>query len=485
LAEPLRVALVSAEATPFAKTGGLGDAVSGLARHLAAAGHDVRLFVPLYSSIDTRGRGFVPVDFARQVPLRLGPQPLEFSLVAAPLPGSRLQVHFVHCPALYDRPAIYAGGDDDARRFAFLARAALAACQRMGFAPQVFHAHDWHVALLPVLLRAEYHWDRLFAGSRVLLTLHNVGYQGVFGRQVLDEIGLAGQQAWFAGDDLAAGTVNYLKTGVLHADRLSTVSPTHAREIQTPQYGAGLEALLRVRSQALHGILNGVDDDWDPATDELIPCRYTAADLEGKARNRAALEEHLGLARRPSTPLAGVVSRLTPQKGIDLLVETLPHFLAAGSLQLAAVGSGGRRYVEIFTGLQAAFPGQVAYHRGYHNPLAHLIEAGADLFLMPSLYEPCGLSQMYSLRYGTPPVVRRTGGLADSVEPWDWETRRGTGFVFEHYTPEGLAWALDSALETYRHRDSWRELQRNGMARDFSWRRQGELYVELYRRLAG
>jgi starch synthase len=481
VAEPLRLALVAAEATPFAKTGGLGDAVAGLARTLAGAGHEVRLFLPLYSSIDTRGRGFAPVEFARGVPLRLGERTLAFSLATAPLPGGRLWAHFVHCPPLYDRPGIYTGGADDALRFTFLVRATLESCQRMGFAPQVFHVHDWHAALLPVLLRSAYSWDGLFAASRVLLTLHNVGYQGVVASDLLPELGL--ERDWLPAGDLAAGRLNFLKAGILHADLLSTVSPTHAREIQTPEYGAGLDGLLRQRSASLVGILNGVDEEWDPVSDALIPFRYAAGNLEGKALDKQALCERLGLPHRPGTPLAGVVTRLTPQKGIDLMMEVLPPFLAERDLQLAALGSGEARYEEFFSRLARAFPGKTAYHRGYDNELAHLIEAGADLFLMPSRYEPCGLNQMYSLRYGTPPVVRKTGGLADSVEPWDWVTRRGTGFVFEHPTAAGFAWALDAALETYRHPDSWRELQRNGMARDFSWSRQGALYVDLYRRL--
>ncbi|MEO8504337.1 MAG: glycogen synthase [Acidobacteriota bacterium] len=486
MGEAARVCLVSAEVTPFAKTGGLGDAVAGLTRYLARAGHDARLIAPLYSSIDTSGRGFEVVEFARDVPVDCGAERLTFSLVSAPLPDGGPRMYFIHCPPLYDRPSIYTGGEDDALRMAFLARAAIEACQRMGWSPQVFHCNDWHAALLPLYLRTHYGWDNLFSATRTLLTIHNIGYQGVFDSGVLGQLDLAEHANLLPREDVAAGRINFLRTGCVYATALSTVSPTHAREIQTAEYGSGLESLLQRRSGDLVGILNGVDtDEWNPATDPLIPHHYDCEDLTGKIRNKEDLLHSIGLGYRPETPLVGIVTRLTKQKGIDLLRQSLPWFLSNHDMQLVAVGSGDREYETMLGHIALSFPGRAYFYRGYNNQLAHWVEAGSDIFLMPSLYEPCGLNQMYSLRYGTVPVVRRTGGLADSVRDYDWLTGQGTGFVFDDYNHEGLGWALGSALETWRHPEAWTSLVRRGMAEDFSWDRQGLLYLDLYRRLAG
>ncbi len=479
----MRIALAAAEATPFAKTGGLGDAVAGLTRYLAGDGHDARLFLPFYGAIDTHGRGFVPVDYAQGIELALGPHRYTFSLWTAPLPGGGPWVYFVHCPPLFDRPTIYTARPDEPLRFALLTRALLESCQRMGFAPDVLHAHDWHTALLPLYRRTHYQWDGLLARAGTLLTIHNIGYQGVFGGQAIAELDLTPHRELLPAEDVSAGRINFLRAGIVHADLLSTVSPRHAQEIQTPEYGSGLDGLLRRRAGSLTGILNGVDDEWDPATDPHLPANYSRHDLAGKRVCKRDLVERLGMPYREATPVAGVVTRLTPQKGIDLFLEALPPLLARRDLQLVAVGSGEERYEAFFARLGRDFPRQVVAYRGYSNELAHRVEAGADLFLMPSRYEPCGLNQMYSLRYGTPPVVRATGGLADSVEPWDWVSQRGTGFAFEDYTAAGLVWAVESGLETFRHPDSWRRLQDNGMAEDFSWRVQGRRYVELYERL--
>ncbi len=496
---PLRICQASSELTPFAKTGGLGDVAASLARYLDRAGHDVRAFLPLYSKIDRSQHSFFPVAFLRDVPISVGDRHLSFSAYTAPLPGVGTHgggppLYFIHCPALYDREGYYTQDADEALRFAFLSRAALECCQRMGWAPDIVHAHDWHTALMPLYLRTVYAWDRLFAGTKTVLTLHNVGYQGVFGSGLLPELGLAGVASYLYQDDLAAGRINFLKTGLLYAGVITTVSRTHALEIQTDRYGMGLQGVLRARGDHLVGIVNGIDaEEWDPANDPHIPHPYSAADLSGKAANKADLLASLGLASlglaapgsaaEERVPLLGVVSRLTAQKGFDLFFEVLPGLLARRNARLVVLGNGERKYEEFFAGLQHGFPDRVVFYRGYSEPLAHLIEAGADIFLMPSLYEPCGLNQMYSQRYGTPPVVRKTGGLADTVEPFDPGDGSGTGFVFEHFTPEGLAWAVNQALDLYQDREAWRRLMLAGMSRDFSWESQIERYVALYEAL--
>jgi starch synthase len=481
----LSVCLIASEVAPLAKTGGLGDVTAALARHLHASGHDVRLFMPLYGTLDPRSLGAHPVDFLQDMELRMGRHRVQYRVLTAPLPGSDLGLYLVEAPPLFRRDRIYDSRGDEHLRFACLTRAALECCQRMGWAPHILHVNDWHTALGPLYLKTLYRWDHLFDRTRSVLTIHNIGYQGVFPSAVLPDLGLEGESGRLRREELAAGRVGFLSTGILHADCVTTVSPTHAREIQTPEYGMGLEGLVQQRAKRLVGILNGVDyNEWDPRHDPMISFHYDAENLDGKWKNKRVLLEGLGLSSSPEAPVLGIVSRLVRQKGIDLMLDPLPRFLERRDLRLVALGSGEARYENYFQWLQLRFPDKVVYYRGFQNELAHLIEAGADIFLMPSLYEPCGLNQMYSQRYGTVPLVRRTGGLADTVEPWNGGTGEGTGFVFEHATTEGFAWALQAALEVWPDRRGWRRLMANGMARNWSWERQGNLYVDLYRRLA-
>jgi len=481
---PLRIAHAAAEVTPFAKTGGLGDVVAGVARALGRRGHDVRVFLPFYAPVAKLDFPFVAVDFLRDIEVRMGERGFTFSILTTRLPASPVDVYFVHCPALYHHDRIYSSDWDEYLRYGLLCRAVFECCQRMGWSPDVLHAHDWHTALLPVYQRSLYAWDRLFGETGTVLTLHNLGYPGTFAAGVIADLGLTPHGELLHREDLAAGRFSFLKTGLIWADLLTTVSRTYAREIQTPEHGFGLDAMLRARADHLVGIVNGVDyGEWNPESDPYIPQRYSAADLAGKEATRQALLAKVGLATTPRAPVLGLVSRLTAQKGFDLLFDTLPEFLFHRDVRLVALGSGEERYESFLAWLQVTFPGKVWYYRGYNEELAHWIEAGADIFLMPSRYEPCGLNQMYSLRYGTPPVVRRTGGLADTVETWNPVSRQGTGFLFDHFTPEGLRWALDTALRVHADPEAWRQLQRNGMAKDFSWDRQVLEYEKAYGRL--
>jgi starch synthase len=482
----LRICWTSAEVAPFAKTGGLGDVSAALPRYLHRSGHDVRVFLPFYSSIETADHPIAPVDFLSDRALEIGPHRFRFSVFTTPLPDGGPPIYLIDCPALYRGSGIYTGGDDDAMRFAFLSNAVLVSCQHMGWSPDIFHCNDWHTALIPLYLKRSFDWDRLFENSRTVLTIHNIAYQGFFPADCCDDIGLGEDTDFLYGDDLRAGAFSFLKTGILYADALTTVSPTHAREIQTPEYGMGLEKLLKKRSDHLIGILNGVDyDEWSPETDRYLDYRYSAGDLSGKRKTKKEVTERLGLSTSPNLPLLSSVSRLTAQKGFDVVFEPLREALAARQAQFLALGTGEPRYESAFRDLQNAYPGRVVYYRGYNEELAHLIEAAADIFLMPSRFEPSGLNQMYSLKYGTVPIVRRTGGLADAVELYNPASGEGTGFVFDHFTSEAFRWALGFALETYRDAGAWNRLMLNGMAQDFSWDRQGALYVQLYRALSG
>lgn len=480
----MNVLVVSSEVAPFAKTGGLGDVLGALPRYLRALGHDVRVFLPFYSSIDTKKGTFTPVGDPFEV--RLGAHRYTVRIVTVDLhPGT----YFVHCPELYARGSLYTNDDDEHRRFLALGWAALMTAQRMGFSPDVLHCNDWQTGLLPLTLRVAFSWDRLFAKTKTLLSIHNLMYQGVFAASTLADTNLEPAAHLFHQDQLhhsGGGRINHLLHGILYAGGISTVSPTYAREIQTPEHGAHLDPFLRARTSTVVGILNGVDyDEWSPDKDTHIPHRFTADDLSGKAKDKEALLTGLGLPFVPEVPVVGIVSRMASQKGFDLLEHVMPELLYRHGFQLVVLGSGESRLEHMFQSLQHRFPRQVVFYKGFSNPLAHLIEAGADMFLMPSRYEPCGLNQMYSLRYGTVPVVHRTGGLADTVSTWDPSTRRGNGFAFEHHDAAGLRWGVESALRAYKHPETWRAIQHNGMSEDFSWDRQAKLYEALFSRLKG
>ncbi len=483
-APPLKICLATSEVAPLAKTGGLADVSSALAAYLHRRGHDVRVIMPGYSVIDTSELDARPVDFLQNLETRFGPHSFHYSVDTAVLPRTDLRIYLVRCPALFDRDGIYSGGGDEHLRFIFLSRVSIDICQRMGFAPDVFHVHDWHTAAVPLLLKSVYRWDNLFRNTRSVLTIHNIGYQGVFGADSRGDLGLNNFEHMLHQDDLAAGRINLLKHGVMYADAISTVSPTYAQQILGDEYGMGLQGYLQKRKERLVGILNGVDyDEWSPEKDSLIPHPFSASDLAGKVRNKKALLESLGMDVELERPLLGLICRMTVQKGIDILRPALPELLSRRDVALAVLGSGEGRYERFFESLQRSFPGRVCFYRGYNEPLAHQIEAGADMFLMPSLYEPCGLNQMYSLRYGTIPIVRQTGGLADSVQMFDPARGEGTGIVFRDYDANGFNWAANTALDLYAHRPAWERLMQNAMAQNFSWDEQGAKYERLFRHL--
>jgi starch synthase len=480
------ICFVSSEVAPLAKTGGLADVSGALPKQLHDLGHDVRVFMPLYATVD---RTTVPtriVEQCRDVQVWLGSLEYRFTLMEAALPGSRLPIFLIDCPSAYDRTTLYTNGEDEHLRFLLLQRAALEACQRLKFSPHIIHCNDWHTGLMPLILKTQYAWDRLFAHTKTLMSIHNIGYQGHFAAGTLGHAGLSEHAALLDSYDLTRGRVNWLKEGIRHADRVSTVSPTYAQEICTPLGGHGLDGALRTRGDVIAGILNGVDyREWNPATDTLLPKQYSATDLSGKAIVKQSLLARMHLPARAETPLIGCVSRLTPQKGFDLLFDVLPELLSQREFALTILGSGELRYEQFFADLAKRFPDRVSFQSGYSEELAHWIEAGADMFLMPSMYEPCGLNQMYSLKYGTVPIVRRTGGLADSVHMWNATTHQGTGIVFNDFDGPAVRWALHTALDLFKNRAAWNALVKNGMAADYSWEQQTHHYVSLYREMQG
>ena len=477
----MKVCFVASEIFPFSKTGGLADVVGALSEILAGNGIDVRVFTPLYSSVDPAL--LTMADSGREMPLPLGSPHSSVSLRHFPDPGSGIQRYFADSPRFFQDRPIYTEDSDEPLRFAALCHSALLGCQSMRWSPDLIHCHDWQTGLIPLYLRTVYARNQLFRKTKTVLTIHNLHYQGVFSSDCASKLLAAEFHPRLDREDQQQGRVNLLKTGITHADCLTTVSPTYSREIQTAEYGAGLDYLLRARSSRLVGILNGVDyDRWSPQLDPHIAVNYSRqAPIRAKQANQRGLLRQLGLPYEPGIPTAGVISRLVWQKGLDLLEETLPQYLQEGRLQLLVLGRGESSYEEFFTRLARDFPGAACFVNRYDPILAHRIEAGCDLFFMPSRYEPCGLSQMYSLKYGTVPIVRKTGGLADSVSHFDPATRKGTGFVFEHFTADAFRRALDQALDVFRNREAWRRLVQNGMSRDCSWKRRVGEYLKLYR----
>lgn len=482
----MKILMISSEAVPFAKSGGLGDAVSALAIALSRLGHDVRLLMPRYYSIPREKLSIL--DDPMGVPV--DNKELWTEVYASTLPLSSVTVYFLDYEAFYGRSGVYGQSSqseypDNPERFALLSRAAFQLCRKLKWAPDIMHAHDWPTSLVPAFL-STIERDKGFEKTASVLTIHNLGYQGVYSKEHFPFFGLDWTFFHSIGFEFH-DTLNLLKAGITTADSLSTVSPTYAREIQTSPYGFGLDGLLRHRSRDLVGILNGVDKEvWNPEVDEYIPAKFSVADLSGKAVCKRALQEKFGLPVDDKVPLIGMVARLTEQKGIGEMFGksygAIPNVCSTMHAQFAVVGSGDAWCEEELRSLSSRFPNFKA-KIGYDEGLAHLVEAGSDFFLMPSKYEPCGLNQMYSLRYGTLPIVHRTGGLADTVENYVQETGDGTGFMFDDLTPRSLFNTIGWAVWAWYNRSDHIAMMRmKAMTREFSWEKSASEYTALYGR---
>ena len=482
----INILMAASEAVPFAKEGGLADVAGALPRALAARGHDVRVVMPRYYKVDRERYGLKLLPGVLVVPMGVIGT-MYCGVYEGRLPDSDVPVYFLEHEQLYGRGGgLYEvdneGFLDNDNRFIFLSKAALELCKMLDFRPDVVHAHDWHTAAIPVLLNTLYRADPYVGGAASLLTIHNMQHQGTFYEGAMEVLGVGWGHFTFLGLE-KDNQVNLLKGGLYHATLINTVSEGYAREIQTPEYGWGLEGVVRERAADLSGILNGVDySEWSPESDPLIPAPYSADDLSGKAVCKRELQRAVGLPVRDDVPLIGMVSRLVKQKGIDVLAEAIPRILGL-DLQFVMLGAGEPWAHFYFGDIQSAYPEKFRCIIGYDNPLAHRIEAAADFFLMPSAFEPCGLNQMYSLRYGTLPIVRATGGLDDSVENFDERSLSGTGFKFRDLNAGALFDTVGWAVHTWYHRkDAMEVLIRNAMARRFSWDVSARGYEELYKK---
>ena len=469
-----KILMVASEAAPFAKTGGLADVVGSLPAALQAMGEEVAVLLPRYRGVAVESA----IRVYDHLPIWLGGISYIASLYRS---GESVPYYFLDCPELYDRDGLYgtARGDfpDNHIRFAVLCRAALEVVRRV-WRPQVIHCHDWQSALVPTYLRTILAGDPTFIGIKTLFTIHNLGYQGLFPKDALADVGLP-DTLFHPGAVEFFGRVNLMKAGINYSDFLNTVSKAYAREIQTPEYGWGLDGLLRARSAVLTGILNGVDYSlWNPETDPYLPANYSPADLSGKGISKQALLREFGFSNGKALqrPLIGIVSRLATQKGTDL-IAAVGEDLAKEDLSLIALGSGDAKYEKLLVDLAKSHPERIAVQIGYDERLAHRIEAGSDMFLMPSRYEPCGLNQIYSLQYGTIPIVRATGGLDDTIE-------ESAGFKFQEYSSARLLEAIRAALAEFRRPQKWSARIERAMRADFSWKVSAREYSKLYHRLA-
>ena len=473
----MRILFVASEGLPFSKTGGLADVVEALPKALTAQGHEVAVVLPRYRGTEATA-AVIP-----SLTIPMGGARLRFPAIADGALLGGVRYFFVDDPAYFDREGLYGSGGkdypDNAERYAEFSRAAIEVAKHI-WPTDVFHCHDWQTALVPVLLRTSYSDDPLVKNIPVVFTIHNMGYQGQFPKDVMERVGLPPTLFHPEGIEFY-GSVNLLKGGLVYADYLTTVSRKYAQEIQIREFGHGLEGVARGRADRLVGILNGVDyTAWNPAKDELIAARYSAKDLGGKEVCKQDLLKVFGLPHdHLERPVIGIVSRFADQKGFDLIAEKA-HELMKEEVVLVVLGTGNRKYEALFEALAAAYPGRVGLKIAYDNTLAHKVEAGADMFLMPSRYEPSGLNQMYSLKYGTVPIVRATGGLDDSIEPFDVEHGTGTGFKFYEYSGDALLYAVRQALHHYMDERIWKRIQMNGMAKDFSWKQPASEYAKLY-----
>ena len=483
----MRVVFASAEVAPLAKTGGLGDVCGSLPKALAKLGNDVVVFTPYYR----QSREWLAVNGVEPEPVATsriawGNWAAEASFLRMALPGSDIPLILVANDYYFDRPQIYAprgdGFDDYLERFSFFSRAVIEGCVALGIAPDILHAHDWHTALLPIYLHSGLRGHEHFRDTRSVYTIHNLNYQGNAGAEAFGVTGL--HMRYWAPDALEHyGQLNPMKGGIIFADQVTTVSPNYAREIQTPPLGAGLDGVLRALSFKLTGILNGIDvDEWDPSNDAYLKSNYDQGRLNGKALSKRALLRELKLRFKAKTPLLAVVSRLVDQKGFQILTPILGNLIRAGA-QAVILGSGEDRFESAFRAVEAEYPNDCRASIGFDNALAHRIYAGADILLMPSIYEPCGLNQMYALRYGTVPSVRMTGGLVDTVIPFDGANLdEANGFGIGSISPNDFFAATWIAMLNYKDGRVWKGLQDNGMSADFSWERSARQYEQIYAR---
>ncbi len=478
--QKLNTAFLVSECVPFCKTGGLADVAGSLPQALGKLNCNIKIFLPLYRQINVSEFDLVLQKDLTGLSVFIDGIPVSFHVWYSKLSRSKVEVYFIENEHYFGRPALYTDDADEDERFILLQRAAFSVMQQLRWSPHILHCNDWQTALAPVMLKEEFARNELFAGTASVLSLHNIGYQGVFKKESIIKAGLPKHYDFPTGPFEFYGKFNFLKAGIVFADALNTVSPTYAREIQQKEFGFGLNGVLTERSDSLWGILNGIDDDeWNPKKDPHIVMNYDSDSISKKLQNKKDLLERLGMPFDEKVPVIGLITRLVSQKGVELLQAALGEIMRL-PLQIVALGSGDPKLEKFFKRASKAWPDKFYSHIGYNNKLAHRITAGADMFLMPSRYEPCGLNQMYSLKYGTVPIVRKTGGLADTVKDVHEYYGSGTGFSFNDFDSVALYVTIRRALDVFKHKKEWRSIIKRAMQQDFSWRYAARQYRQLY-----
>ncbi len=488
-----KILFITSEVVPFIKVGGLADVSSALPQKLQELGHQVRIVVPKYGAIDERKFKIHEVVRLKDIQTKIGEKEVIFSLRSSFLigPKTRVQIYFLDNQEYYgSRHSLYAdpitGEDfnDNDERFILLAKSVFELINKLGWVPDIIHCNDWQCGLVPVYLKTMFNNDPLFQKVRVLFTIHNLSFQGIFAKSSFDKTGLPAELENEKGV-LHKGKVNFLKAGLIYSDMINTVSETYAKEIcEIKEFGIGLHDILSKRKKDVYGIVNGIDDTiWNPEVDKKIPQKYSLKNIEAKKENKKALAENFSFKYEESVPVIGMIARLTDDKGMDLLEKSLPQLLKL-NIHLILLGSGDKKYQKHFMSVASKNPNKFSCFIGFDDELAHLIEAGSDMFLMPSKYEPCGLNQFYSLMYGTVPIVHKTGGLADTVKPYNPKNGNGNGFVFEKYTSSAMITEIKRALNVFTNdKDAWLSLMKNGMKSNFTWLDSAKKYVDLYKKL--
>ncbi len=475
--QPLKVFILAAEIVPFVKVGGLADVVGALPKALQSLGHDVRLVMPRYKQVDLER--FQLTAIIENLPVPMGSYKIHVTVYKGAI-GANIPVYMIDAPRYFERENIY-GYTDDGERFILFCRAALEVARALDWSPDIVHCNDWHTGIVPNWMHTVYKDDPFFSHAATVYTIHNLAYQGIFGYRILEVAGVAANGFVYPQIAELANVVDIMGRGILFADAITTVSERYAQEILTPIFGERLDHMLRARRNRLFGILNGVDyQDIDPAHDHHIHTMFDIKALDKRSENKVALQEQAHLPVRKDVPLLAMISRLADQKGFDLLSQIIQPLLAQ-SVQFVVLGIGDQHYHEMFQSLAARYPEQVAIFLTFNTEIAQRIYAGSDMFLMPSRFEPCGISQMIAMRYGSVPIVRSVGGLADTVQEYNPHTGTGNGFAFTNYDPWELFAAIVRALEVYRFNGVWRTLQEHGMKADHSWDASARRYVEVYR----
>ena len=478
----MKICFAASECFPFVKTGGLGDVAGSLAKALAEEGCEVKVFVPLYSGIKTIDHNLNLINEFQDIPVNIGDKTVNFNVWYGTLPDSEVEVYFIDCPVYFHREMPYTNDTDEDERFILFQIAVIETLQRLEWAPDIIHCNDWQTSLIPVLLKISYKWDKLFENTSVLLSIHNIGYQGRFSSEAIYNAGLSYELYYPEGPFELESSFCFLKAGILFSEIISTVSPSYAKEIQTSEFGAGMEGVLETRKDDIYGVLNGIDTNiWNPKKDKFIPVNYTSKSLKKKIQCKQELLKEAELEFSENVPVIGIISRFAGQKGFDLMFPVI-HELISLNIQILILGSGENKTENFFRELALAYPQKVNTYIGYNNKLAHFITAGCDMFLMPSKYEPCGLNQMYSLNYGTVPIVRKTGGLADTVKDYHEFNEDGNGFSFEDDTPFALLSTIKRAVDIFGDKKIWNKIILKGMKEDFSWKHSAKMYMDLYKK---